>query len=95
MVPSFKALTLMLLIDQVPPEPTVVVCAVVECVPSVTTTEIVAPTSPVPLIVVVVLLELLTGLVTVVTLTAGATVSFAEVLVAFAEFPAASVAVAV
>ena len=40
MVPSFKLLTLNPLIDHVPPAPTVVVCALVVCVPSLATTEI-------------------------------------------------------
>ncbi len=95
MVPSVSELTLMPLILHVPPAPTVVVFAVVVWVPSVGVTEIVAPTSPVPLIDVEGTFDALIGLVTELTPTAGATVSLVEVLVAVAELPEVSVAVAV
>ena len=51
-------------IDQVPSEPIVVVWAVVEFVPSVTTTEIEAFASPVPLIDVLSTFDRLIGFVT-------------------------------
>ena len=94
-VPSFSEVTLIPLIVQVPAEPTVVVWAEVEFVPSETTKEIVAPTSPVPLAVVAASFVLLTGLVTDVIATAGATVSLVAVLLLCAELPEPSVAVAV
>lgn len=81
------------LIDHVPPATTVVVLAGVLWPPLLATTEIVAPTSPVPLILVLVLLELLIELVTVVTAMAGACVSLVAVPAAVAELPTASVAV--
>lgn len=80
------------LIDQVPPEPTVVVLATVELAPSLAITEIVAPTSPVPLIDVEAALAVLMGFVTLVTATA-VTVSFVAFLVVDAELLSASVPV--
>ena len=90
-VPSFSALTLMPLTLQVPPEPTVVVTAVEDVVPSLATTEIVAPTSPVPLAVVLVSLVLLMELVTEVM----TTVVLVDVSVPVAMLPTASVSVTV
>ncbi len=94
-VPSVSELTLMPLMLQVPPAPTVVVLAAVVCVPSVTVTDIVVPTSPVPLIVVVAAFDALIGFVTVVMAMVGATSSLVEVLVVVAELPTTSMAVAV
>jgi hypothetical protein len=68
-------------IDQVPLLATVVEWALVEFVPSLTTNEIPAPASPVPLTLVLDALALLTGFVTVEMATAGATVSLVDVLV--------------
>lgn len=80
---------------QVPPAPTVVVLAAVVWVPSVTVTEIVVPTSPVPLIEAEVAFDALIGLVVELIPTAGATISLIEVFVVLAELPTVSVAVAV
>ncbi len=77
-------------IDHVPFAATVVVFAVVVCVPSLATTEMVAPAVPVPLAEVLVALLPLIGLVTVVTATLGATVSLVAVFVAVAVLPPAS-----
>ena len=63
--------------------------------PSLTTSEIVALASPVPLADALVLLAILTGFVTEVTATAGATVSFVAVFESVAVLPDLSVAVAV
>ena len=82
-------------IDHVPPEPTVVVLAVVLCVPSLTTTETVSPTEPVPLAEVFVTLPLLTGFVTVEIVTVGAVVFFVVVAEVEVLLFDASVAVAV
>lgn len=90
-VPSLRVETSMPEIDQVPPEPIVVVWAVVEFVPSVTTTDTVAPASPVPLIVVECSLAAVTGLVTELI----ATVVLVDVMVVDAVLPEVSVSVAV
>ena len=71
MVPSARLVTLIPLIDQVPADATVVVWAVVLLVPSVATTEMLAPTSPVPLAVVESSLLVLIGLVTEVSVTSA------------------------
>ncbi len=81
------------LIDHVPPEPTVVVLAAVELVPSLAMTEMIAPTSPVPLIDVEVAFAMSIGFVTLVTATAGGMVSFVAVFVTDAELLLESVAV--
>ena len=65
-MPSLSELTLMPVTVQVPAEVTVAVWAVVEVVPSLATTETVAPASPVPLAVVLEALLRLIGLVTLV-----------------------------
>lgn len=88
-VPSDRLLTSIPVIDQVPPE-IVVVWAVVEFVPSLTTTETVAPSSPVPLIDALLSLERFTGLVTAVI----ATVVLVDVALTLTELPDVSVAVA-
>ena len=74
-------------IDHTPPALTVVVAGEVELLPSVTTTEIVAPTSPVPLTAVSVALPAFTGLVTVLMSTVGPTVSFLETIVSISVVP--------
>ena len=94
-VPSFSELTSMPLIDQVPAEPTVAVTAAVVVVPSVATSEIVAPAVPVPLAVTAVLFDAVMGFVTDVMATDGATVFLVEVSVLVAELLDESVAVAV
>src|SRR5947209_19312367 len=95
MVPSFKPLTLTALTLQVVPV-TVALTAVVEWPPpSLITTLTVAPASTVPDADVLVWFALLTGLVTVVSLSAGAVASLLVVLELVAVFAGASVGVAV
>ena len=78
-----------------PSTPTVVDGPSTECVASLTTIEINAPTSPVPLAPTEFWLVLSIGLVTVSIVTAGGWVSFWAVLVVTDELPAASVVVTV
>src|SRR5262245_45712983 len=79
-----------------PPEPsTIAFTGPVVCVPSVAVTNTVAPIEVVPDAVVLVTLPLNTGLVTLMTETNGGVVSFNADLVAWAELPAVSTAVAV
>jgi hypothetical protein len=94
-VPSVRLLTLMPVTDQLPPEPTVVVCAAVVWIPSVATTEMVAPTVPVPLAEVLVILVPLIGLVTLVIETLGAVIVFFVVVAVMEVLADESVAVAV
>jgi len=74
-VPSASALVLMPSTDHVPLLVTVVVTAVVVLVPLLATTEILAPTSPVPLAVVFAAFAALIGLVTELIATDGGVVS--------------------
>ena len=82
------------LTDHVPPVPTVAVSGVEEFVPSLATTETVAPDSPVPLAVVDETLLRLIGFVTEVMAIAGAAVSLVDDRVPVAVLPEESVAVA-
>ena len=91
-VPSKSALTSRPAIDQAPSEPTVVVWAeVMLLAESLATTEMVAPTCPVPLIDTAVSLVELIGLVT----DEMTTVLFVEVMLLWAVLPDPSLAVAV
>src|SRR5436190_14701136 len=92
MGPSLSELRFMLETDQVV-DVTVAANGPAAVVPSETLTVTVAPASTVPEAEVLALFPLLTGLVTVVVLTLGTTVSLFAVFESFAVFVAASVAV--
>ena len=86
-VPSFNALTSMLVNCQVPSAATTALWLAVVCVPSVPVTTTVDPTSPVPLTVTAVAFERLIGFVTNVTDTVGSTVTLGAVRLAWRYCP--------